>query len=310
MHVLAIGNNTIDHVFMTPHGATPGSKTIATSLRCYAGGQAANVAADLAGLGLFVHYLGAYGDDQAGTISKRSLARLGVRLDGCRSVRGCPSHQATVVVDAASGGRTIVMYKDVRLTLDHSAVDPAWLEGIGLVYLDGHEPGASLAAARLAKERGIPALADAECVHEGLRELLPYLSSLIAPMDVIAEVAGDADPRAAVLKVHEKGPNTVIATAGASGAVGANRDAGLLHVPALECPVVDTTGAGDAFHAGYIAGIFAGLPFGDAMQFATHVAAAKCGEPGPRVRLSRLRNLRQVLLGGLEWRNPIRGQGI
>ena len=60
--ILVLGNNTIDHVFISP-GLSPGEKAHAISLKQYAGGQAANVAHRLAILGMSVHYFGAFGDD-------------------------------------------------------------------------------------------------------------------------------------------------------------------------------------------------------------------------------------------------------
>src|SRR5262245_32393145 len=98
-NIVVIGNNTIDNVYVTHGVPGPDQKMNASSMKQYAGGQAANVAHCLAALGLPVHYLGAFGDDVAGTASKGSLLDYGISLEGQLTVSQCPTHVATVIVD-------------------------------------------------------------------------------------------------------------------------------------------------------------------------------------------------------------------
>lgn len=304
--IVVIGNNTIDNVYVTHGVPGPDQKLNAISVKQYAGGQAANVAHCLAAFGLPVHFLGSFGDDEAGTASKASLLDCGISLEGELTVSQCPTHVATVIVDHESHRRSIVMYKDDRLRLRNSFVKPEWVQRASLVYFDNHEPEAALAAAKVASAREIPVLADLEVLGPRVAEMLSHISSLIAPAEILGEMTGEEDVEKALRWTQRTGPSTVVATMGSAGAIGISGDHAPVSVPAAPCNVVDTTGAGDAFHAGYIAGVCAGMGFPEALKFASHTAAAKCEENGPRVGFARARELRAMFLGNASWRIPRR----
>jgi sulfofructose kinase len=305
-HVIVIGNNVSDSVFTTRSGLLPDQKVSALSLRNYAGGQAANVAHCLSGLGFSVHYVGVFGDDLAGAINKASLSDCGVSLEGEITVAHCPTQTAVILVDSESGARSIVMYKDERLRLGEENIKAEWIRSAELVYIDNHEPRAALAAARMASGLGIPVLADLEVLGPLTPEILKYVSSLIAPERVLCELTGLSDIEATVRQTQLAGPSTVVATRGAAGALGIRAGEPPVSVPACACKVLDTTGAGDAFHAGYVAAVCAGLDFHEALTAASRFAAAKCEEPGPRLGLSRLAELRQEFFRNGRWQMPAR----
>jgi sugar/nucleoside kinase (ribokinase family) len=281
--VLVVGNNTVDTVYRVPGAMGPDTKRQAEALAVYAGGQAANVAYALALLGLPVRYLGAFGDDDGSALSRRSLAEAGIGTSGCVVVPRCPVHHATVVVDTLTGSRSIVMFKDDRLRLDPAAVTPDLLDGAAVLYLDNHEERASIAAAGLAQQRGIPVVADLETLSGRTLPILAQVDTLIAPRDVLRELTGESDPERLVRAAQLLGPHTVVATAGVEGAFGVEATGGIVHVPSRPAELVDSTGAGDAFHAGYLAAFLAGAGFPARLRFGALVAAAKCGVGGPRL---------------------------
>ena len=280
--VLVLGNNTVDLVFRVPGTVIRDGKVQAESLTVSAGGQAANVAHGLALLGVPVRYVGAFGDDDNG-LSRRSLEDVGVDTSRCVTVADCPAHRAAVLVDTRTGGRSIVMHKDSRLELAPEAITPDLMSGVRLVYLDNHELRASVVAARLARDRGIPVVADLESVSDLAKDVLADVSVLIAPAEVLRALTGEADVVPMLRAVQRLGPRTVVATAGPRGADGVEGLEPPRHVPGRPCTVVDTTGAGDAFHAGYIAALLRGADFPARLEFATAVAARKCGVAGPRL---------------------------
>lgn len=280
--VLVVGNNTVDLVFRMPGMVRRDGKVQAESLTITAGGQAANVAHALALLGVPVRYVGAFGDDDS-ALSRRSLEDVGVDTSRCVLVAGCPAHRAAVLVDTRAGGRSIVMYKDSRLELAPEVITPDLIGGVRLVYLDNHEPRASVVAARLARARGIPVVADLESVSDLVVAVLADVDVLIAPAEVLRALTGENDLVPMLRAVQRLGPRTVVATAGPRGADGVEALGPPTHVPGRPCTVVDSTGAGDAFHAGYIAALLHGADFPARLNFATAVAARKCGVTGPRL---------------------------
>jgi sulfofructose kinase len=308
MHVLVIGNTTGDTVLVTEEGIKPGEKVQASRVAHYSGGQAANTAWTLAALGLDVQFVGAFGDDELGRSSAASLRDVGVSLEGSRTFRGCPSQLGIVVVNAATGERSIVMYRDPRLRLD-ARFNEAWVRDSRLVYLDGHEPEASIAVARQAELLGVPVVSDAETFGSARPEVIPHISCLIAPLSTVAALAGSREIEEALAVVSRGGgPATVVATDGSRGSIALCRGKAPIRVPAPACLPVDTTGAGDAFHAGYIAAVLAEWGFEEALKLASELAATTCEVAGPRISLERIAPFRERLKPArLDWR-PSRGR--
>jgi sulfofructose kinase len=293
--VCVIGNNTADLVFTTRTNPESGQKAQAESLQILAGGQAANAAFTMAALGLRIRYLGAFGDDAFGILSRNSLDDIGVDTSYSRIVPNCPNHVAAVWVNAENHDRTIVMRKDPRLSLDEWDADRRLIDDCDALYVDGQEPILSSAMARIAREEDMPVVADAENVSPEVRELIRHTSTLIAPLRVLSELTGTTNRSVALAQAPRLGPSTVIATMGACGCECG--DAGeQYHVPAAPCRPVDTTGAGDAFHAGFVAARLHGLPVRLSAEFATRVAALKCECPGPRLVGAAIEQARRQLL--------------
>lgn len=305
--VLVLGNTTADRVMVVGGPWRAGAKAVAVASSDVPGGEGANVAVTLAALGLRVHYLGRFGDDGGGAASRAALERAGCLLDGCVPVPGCPHHHAVVIVDRATGERSIVSHRDPRLDLPPDAVAPEWVERARALSIDGQEPRPALAAARLAAGCGTTVFADAERGDAALGELLPWVDELVVPLAVLGELAGEAplaqrdgpsaaptEPAHLLRAAADRGPVVVVGTAGARGCH-ALADGRAVAVPAEPVAAVDTTGAGDAFHAGYIAARLRGAPAEDALRFATRVAARKCAVSGPRLRAADVQDLRAEL---------------
>jgi sugar/nucleoside kinase (ribokinase family) len=138
-------------------------------------------------------------------------------------------------------------------------------------------------------------MADAEDASSETAALLPHLTSLIAPREVILALGRSSDVVTAARTLFADGPAVVVATMGAQGAEGVTASGEHQRVPAVPCEVVDTTGAGDAFHAGYVAAALRGSRFAACIEFAARVAAAKCETSGPTVAVARLAALAREL---------------
>jgi sugar/nucleoside kinase (ribokinase family) len=305
--VVVIGNVTVDHV-LTMVGPPPrGDKAYASALSAYPGGQAANAAYTMAGLGLSVRFVGRFGEDAAGRASWNSLVEAGCDLTGSVLVEGCPHNFAVVMVDSGTGERSIVTHCDARLSMPPDALAPGLFADVRAFYTDGTQPSASLRGLRLARDVGAMTIADAESHAGWLSQALPWLDELIAPNHVLLQLAGRAHetpdgelfPPAELLEsITRRGPRTVVATAGAAGctALVANSATTSIFVQAQEIRPLDTTGAGDAFHGGYVTARLRGLRPRRALEFATAVAAAACATAGPRTAMDRLHELAGELM--------------
>ena len=292
--VLVVGNNTVDLVFMLKSELESDQKYNASRLAYFGGGQAANVAHSLAGMGLSTQYIGVFGSDGNSIIAKSSLEDIGVSLNGSATIGDCSNHIATVFVNSTSGERTIVMYKDKRLDAQENLIRKDHLQELKAVYSDNHEPAITKRLFQLAHQHQIPVFADLESLDDFDLEVLSYIDYLIAPWSIIYQLTQQPEEEFALQQCSkEYGIDYVIATKGIDGSIGFHR--GEFHsAKSVESQSIDTTGAGDAYHAGFIAGRLAGHPWKKCMEIASHVAAIKCNCIGPRINTKLFKQIEKL----------------
>jgi sulfofructose kinase len=167
-----------------------------------------------------------------------------------------------------------------------------------VLHLDAHDPPACVVVARAARAAGTIVSADIDNIYEGLPELLPHLDVLISSSEFPRRLTGIADERAALaeLKTRLHEDALVGMTLGARGAVlyheGAFIESAAFAVPG-GCR--DTTGAGDAFHAGFLYGLLQGEEIESCLTLGAAVAALKCRDLGARAALPTAPELNQFL---------------
>jgi sugar/nucleoside kinase (ribokinase family) len=282
--VAGLGLNSIDLVTVVPAYPAPNSKQRLTQFARLPGGQIATALTACARLGWASRYVGSFGDDDFGRLSRASLLAEGVDLTGSRVVAGATNQFAVVLVDASSGERTVLWDRHPGLTMSASSVPRDAVTSGRLLIVDCHETEAAAQAARLAREAGIPTIVDVERVRPGIGSLLAHIDAIIAAESFPSELTGCADTgRALEVLQAEFGAPLVCVTLGARGSLARCggreiRTAGF----AVRC--VDSTGAGDAFRGGFAAACLEAPdgPVADALAYANAVAALNCRALGAR----------------------------
>ncbi|MEF2072553.1 carbohydrate kinase family protein [Consotaella aegiceratis] len=274
-----VGNNIADEVLFVD-GLTVDGKVFCEDWRRFAGGQAANVAATLSHLGLPTVFVGRFGGDEAGKFTRDALRDAGVVVPDIAIAAG-RTMSAIVAVDRLRHQRTILMRRDPALMREPLPIGAIDLEEIGILYGDGFERQAFLVLARQMRDLGRPVVSDLEQRSPDDARLLALVTHLVAPAEILRDLAGEPETVSAILRLTKAGPSIVVATQGGDGAVGTDGDT-VVTVPAETCDVTDTTGAGDAFHAGFMAGLHQGLDLKETLRLANRVAAVKCTQPGPK----------------------------
>ncbi len=257
--VLCIGDIMLDVTAVVGAPIRQGVETRA-KISTQGGGAAANVASWLAVSGTSAHLIARVGDDAAGKTVLAELDKYGV--DHSQTiVSGANTGVVLVLVDAL-GERT--MFPDSGANSGLGLDDLPPLEGFTAVYLSGYplvNPKSRLGALEILgrlNELRLPVIFDPSTVgvllEVGLnqvREWLTLVQVVILNEEEAHFLSGKNNPVEAATALLELTPLVVIKRGG-NGALAQARGQALIQVPAVEASVVDTTGAGDAFAAGFI----------------------------------------------------------
>ena len=285
--VVGFGFNTLDHVCVTPRPVGVDGKLRLDAYAMLPGGQVPTALVALQRWGLRTAYVGPFGDDAGGALQRQSLADAGVDLSGARTRRGVGSHTSVILVDAVSGERSILWHRPAGLELRADELDRAILAGGRALLLDADDLDTALLAATWARQAGALVMLDVDEPGARTRALLALSDVAIVSAPFPQRHTGLADLRAALRHMAAAGPCLVAATLGAGGALAVAGDA-LLYVPACRVPVVDTTSAGDCFHAGCLYGLLQGWDAARALRFAAAAAALACTQLGGRASVPEL----------------------
>src|ERR1051325_595633 len=294
---VGFGLNAVDHLIVVPEYPAFDTKIRLLEHTLSAGGQTATAMVALRRLGLKTAYAGRFGSDTEGMFGLQTLKDDDVNVEFAEVVEGARNQIAFITIDARSGERTIVWDRDDRLAYKAEEA-PVEFGPLGRVlHLDAHDPPACVRVAQAARETGTIVSADIDNVYQGLPELLPLIDILIGSKEFPRRVTGIADERAALVELKTRyGCAVVGMTIGAEGAV-VYCDGTFIESPGFEAPGCcrDTTGAGDAFHGGFLYGFLTGEDIEGSLQLGNAVAAIKCSAVGARTALPTRSELKEFL---------------
>ena len=282
--VVALGLNSVDFVALVKAFPERNSKQRLEEFVRLPGGQMATAAAVCARLGWRARYIGSFGDDDLAEIGRTSLTDESVDVSAAWNVSGATSQFAVVIVDATTGERTVLWNRHAGLTIAPAQLSREAVTSGRMLLVDCHETSAATQAARFARQAGIPTVLDVETVREGIHELLSHTDAIIAAQPFPTALTGYADQGRALaaLAAEYKSP-LVAVTLGEEGSLTlcGGRE---FRSPAFPVECVDSTGAGDAFHGGFVAACLRnpGDDVESIMAYANAVAALNCRGLGAR----------------------------
>lgn len=280
--VVGVGVNAVDHLCIVDPFPTFDSKSALAGYDCQPGGQVATALVALARWGSRTTYLGTFGDGALAELSRRSLVDDGVDVSAARSRRGVANQTAVILVDRASGERTILMHRPAALTLRPDELDRGLVTSGRVLHLDGYDADAAYTAASWARAAGVPVVVDVDTRVGPVERLLAITDAVIVSRQFASDLTGAVTPEGALTRlVASTRAAVVVITLGAAGAIAASA-AGTFRAPGYAVQAVDTTGAGDIFHAGFIHGLLRGWSLEETLAFANASAALKCTKLGGR----------------------------
>ena len=279
--VLAIGLNATDTLIRVPRFPAFDSKTKILASALLPGGQAATAAVACQRWGLRSRYVGKIGDDSAGRLQRAEFAREGVEAH-LIEVPNCPSQSAFIIVDECTGERTILWQRDERLDLQPEELPREWIRGARLVHVDGHPCAPAAAAARWAREASAVVTADLDNLYPGIEALLEVVDFMIGSREFPERLLGIPDLLESLPEITRRfGCRVAGATLGRDGVL-AWDGAQFHYCPAFRVDAVDTTGAGDIFHAGFAYAQLRRVTLPEILEFSCAAAGLNCTAPGAR----------------------------
>jgi sugar/nucleoside kinase (ribokinase family) len=270
------------------------------------GGSAANTVAGLSALGLRTAFVGQLGDDQLGQIFTHDIRSLGVHFD-TPPMAGSEATARCLILVTPDAQRTMNTYLGAAQLLGPEAVDPGRVAQSKIVYLEGYlwDPeaprAAMMKAMNAAREAGTKVaftLSDSFVVHRHHADLLSLLDDgridLLFGNEAELTALGETDDFDAAVETIGAKVSTLVATRSEKGAVALAHGARAAVAAEPIAALVDTTGAGDLFAAGFLAGEARGLGLEQSLRLGAICAAEVIQHYGARPEA----NLR-ALAGGL-----------
>lgn len=294
---VGFGLNAVDHLIVVPEYPAFDTKTRFLEHKQGAGGQTATAMVALQRLGLQTAYAGRFGSDPEGQFGLQALKSENVNIEFAEVIERARNQIAFIIIDARNGERTIIWDRDERLTYRAEEAPVALASRGRVLHLDAHDPPACVRMAQSARSEGTIVSADIDNIYDGLPELLPLIDVLIASREFPHRLTGISDERASLVELRARyGCGVVGMTLGARGAI-IYCEGQFIESPACEVPGAcrDTTGAGDAFHGGFLYGLLSAEDLETSLKLANATAALKCRSLGARTSLPRQNELTEFL---------------
>lgn len=292
----------LDHIFVTPQIAWGGTARV-EEYRVQGGGLVGTALVACARLGASCFLFSFLSHDEVGAQVASELAAEGIKLEGVAGIPQGTSPFSFIHVDSRSGERTI--FHRPAAGLERAVLpDLDRIAECDVLLVDDYYPELALAAAGTAQKSGVPVVADLTVSLSKCPDLFREINVLIAPRAFAAQIGYAGDLPGALQAIHRLGPETALITLGREGYMYSSVD-GRGKGKAFKVAVVDTTGAGDAFHGAFAYGLARRWEIERCAEFAAAVAAIKCTKPGGRTGLPTLPQTVHFLErnGRLDWSN-------
>ncbi|MFH0930514.1 MAG: PfkB family carbohydrate kinase [Candidatus Zixiibacteriota bacterium] len=258
------------------------------------GGPVPTAMATLSKLGAKVSFVGKVGDDYEGKLIRSELAKFKVNTDYLIVDKKVKSLKALIWVDKSSGKRTVALDR-----IKMSPIKPeelSFLKKVSFRYLhlDGRDIEANIYTAKKAKKDGSEVVLDLGSLRENIENLFPYVDYLVVSKKFAYDFTKLSDLSRACLELKKIGFKCVVITISEKGCLWTDSQK-VNYFLGFKIDVVDTTGAGDVFHGGFIFGLLRKWKMEKIIEFASACATLKCRKIGGREGIPSLKEVENFL---------------
>jgi sulfofructose kinase len=294
--VVGVGLNATDTLLLLPRFPAYAGKVPFEDEILSPGGQVATAMVTCARLGLRVNYIGTIGGDERGRVQMESLRREGINVDHVQVRARAANQSAYILIDRATGERTVLWRRPEQLRLDPEAITPDLITCARLLHIDGHDTEAVARAAGIARQASIPVTLDIDTIYHGFDAVLPFVDYMLTSSEFPSEWTGERDPFKALECIQaEYGMYLAGMTLGAYGAL-VRVENRFVYSPGFVVNCVDTTGAGDVFHGAFCYAVLERMPVAEALEFSNAMAALNTTALGARGGIRTAAEARTLML--------------
>ena len=288
---LGMGIIPLDLLFGVRKYPEAGQKIDGTWLTIQGGGPVPNVMIGLSRLGCRSSLIAVIGNDIFGEMTLSELKSE--KVDSSQIViKRKTSAVAAGFVEEGSGRRTLVLERQVFV--EPKDIKLKNLRVPKIIHLDGRDMEATIKLARWGKKVGALISFDIGSMRNDVSAVFKYVDHLVVADTYAFGFTETTNAKSAISKLMKLCPGTIVVTEGIKGSTG-YESGHYCRQPAYKVKNVDTTGAGDAFHTGYLFGLLKGKNLKERLHLGAAVAAIKCTKAGSRAGLPNPKKLSRFL---------------
>jgi len=291
LDLICMGVIALDNILLVERIPQPDEVIFARKIGSFPGGTSANVAVAAAKLGAKVGFVGKVGNDLNGRKLIDDLKRSNV--DASRVLIDYKAETTiTYIFIDKQGRRTIIGLPGASELLSYKELDLDYLKSCKIFYTEGASPEVCLKVVRELKKSGIKISLDlseigASSGTDTFKNLVMNADILFSNRRSFQLFTKKSDLIEPAKDLTRKGPEIVVITLGDKGCLVITED-DIISKPGFQVKIVDTTGAGDAFHGAFLFGILKGMSLEKAAELANAVAAISITHYGARTGLPTL----------------------
>lgn len=275
MEILGLGAVAIDDLLHLDAYPPANGKVRVLRRERRVGGLTANALLAAARLGAACGYAGVLGDDEPSRFVLAEFRRSGIDTSRTTIFPGAGPAHSTILIGRDDGTRTVLSDRSAVVEPGTDRPEAALIRGLRVLLVDHAAVPAGLRAAAIAREAGIPVVADIEREsHPDLGKLLDRADHLIVGEGFGRRWSGADSPEEAARRLWRDDRSVVVVTCGERGGWVLDAD-GARPYAADPVATADSTGCGDVFHGAYAAALARGEPLAERIRLASAVAAIR-----------------------------------
>jgi sugar/nucleoside kinase (ribokinase family) len=281
--VIVVGDIDTDTFYVVPHIPQWDEGVLVHEVYEFPGGKGANTASALSRLGVKTGILSAVGNDRYGRIGLEGLKLNQVDTSGVKVVSGAKTYYCIMMLD--STGEKAILVVDTNLIYPTPEILKEkinYLKTGKHAHFIGIEPLRMTDTMRIAKKSGMTVSVDLDAAYAGYEaclEAIQWADVVFVNRQGANGFFPDLEMEDILSKLRKAGPSIVVITSGKDGAIGYDGKK-YCHVPSYDVPVVDTTGAGDVFSAGFIYGYLHNWDLEKSIRYGSASAALSIAKMG------------------------------